>query len=154
MSDYLTHASPAGHYRISYPADWMHLSVSNTEAFFFSQLQGPDDDFSDHISVRAVDPGRSGGGAALDAIAEEIVAAFRRSEPTLSIDGTRTVEVAGRPAVRLDLRSSGKQNLRYDSVIVLDEPLAYHITYTSEAEHFDAFTEVFQAMLDSFSLDG
>jgi hypothetical protein len=38
----------------------MHLSASTTDAFFFSQLQGPDDDFSDHISIRAVDASRRG----------------------------------------------------------------------------------------------
>jgi hypothetical protein len=88
----------------------------------------------------------------LDAIAEETVASLRRSEPTFSLDGKRADEVSGRPAVRLDLRSSGKQELRYDSVIVLAGDLAYHLTYTAEAENFDAFTQVFQAMLDSFAL--
>jgi hypothetical protein len=151
MSDHQIHQSPAGHYRISYPADWMHLSASTTDAFFFSQLQGPDDDFSDHISIRAVDASQAVD-ADLDTIAEATVASLLRSEPSFSLDGKRSDEVAGRPAIRLDLSSSGKQDLRYDTVIVVAGPLAYHLTYTAEADRFDAFSGVFQEMLDSFQL--
>jgi hypothetical protein len=151
VNDYLDHESPAGHYRISYPPDWMHLSVSTTDAFFFSRLQGPDDDFSDHISVRAEhldQPDITD----LEAIAEAALASLKRSEPSFALDGKRTDEVAGRPAIRLALSSSGRQGFRYDTVIVVDGTLAYHLTYTAEADNFDAFAEVFQTMLDSFSL--
>ncbi len=151
MSDYLNHRSPGGHYRIDYPSDWMHLSVSATDAFFFSRLQGPDDDFSDHISIRAEDVTRTAG-RDLDTLAQETVASLRRADPSFTVDATGDDRLSGRPAIRLGLRSNGKQSLRYDTVIVVDEPLAFHLTYTAEADHFDVFSEVFQTMLDSFTL--
>ena len=136
--------------RISYPADWEKTeNFMGTPVVFLAPKECAEDRFQENLNIMTMD--MSGQEATLQeytaASEEQIKQVVTDAQITESADTT----LAGSPAHRIVFSGTqGAYKLKWMQVWTIKNKKAYGITYTAEADKYDAYLDKVNKMIRSF----